>query len=290
MPVWDSSGESRLSTNAKIAATEKWNDFLMGSVSHQSLAKQVRRNLASIKPLRNAWHLAIALRRETQWRTYDQASYAKYIGANPDPWGYSTWASGLTEQKIRMAIDMVSKLGRNFERALEIGCAQGAMTERLALLCKELLAVDFVPVALERARARCLGNNISFARWGLASDPVPGQFDLIVVTDVLGSFGGRRDVRRARDKLVTALTPGGYLLYGDFIGDSLAQRIHDSWLGRLLLFRPGKILGILAAHPVLVQVSRRNTEMHLLALLQKRLATDHRCPLPPVPLGSGNVD
>jgi hypothetical protein len=41
---------------------------------------------------------------------------------------------------------------------------------------------------------------------------------------------------------------------------------------------------------VLVQVSRRNTEMHLLALLQKRLATDHRCPLPPVPLGSGNVD
>jgi SAM-dependent methyltransferase len=240
------------------------------------LAKQVRRNLASIKPLRNAWHFAIALRRETtQWRTYDQASYAKYR-ANPDLWGRSTWGSGLTEQYIRRAIDMVSKLGRNFERALEIGVGQGAMTERLALLCKELLAVDFVPVALERARARCLGYNISFARWDLASDPVPGQFDLIVVTGVLGSFSGRRDVRRARDKLVTALTPGGYLLYGDFIGDSLAQRIHDSWLGRLLLFRPGKILGIFAAHPMLVQVSRRNTEMHLLALFQKRLATDHR--------------
>jgi SAM-dependent methyltransferase len=236
--------------------------------------RQVRRALASIKPLRNAWHFTIALRGQTQWRTYDQASYAKYIAANPDPWGYGSWASGLTEQKIQMAIDMVSKLGRNFERALEIGCAQGAMTELLAPLCKQLLAVDFVPVALERARARCRGTNVSFARWDLASDPVPGQFDLIVVTDVLGSFGGRRDVRRARDKLVTALTPGGYLLYGDFIGDSLAQRIHDSWLGRLLLFRPGKILGIFAAHPALVQVSRRNTEMHLLALFQKRAATD----------------
>jgi SAM-dependent methyltransferase len=236
--------------------------------------RQVRRALASIKPLRNAWHFTIALRGQTQWRTYDQASYAKYIAANPDPWGYGSWASGLTEQKIQMAIDMVSRLGRNFERAVEIGCAQGAMTELLAPLCKQLLAVDFVPVALERARARCRGTNVSFARWDLASDPVPGQFDLIVVTDVLGSFGGRRDVRRARDKLVTALTPGGYLLYGDFIGDSLAQRIHDSWPGRLLLFRPGKILGIFAAHPALVQVSRRNTEMHLLALFQKRAATD----------------
>ena len=240
--------------------------------------RQVRRALASIKPLRNTWHFTKALHAQTQWRTYDQASYAKYIAANPDPWGYSSWSSGLTEQKIQMAISIISKLGRTFERALEIGCAQGAMTERLAPLCKELLAVDFVPVALERARARCVGNNVSFARWDLASDPVPGQFDLIVITDVLGSFGGRRDVRRARDKLITALTPGGYLLYGDFIGDNLAQRIHDSWLGRALLFRPAKILGMFAAHPTLVRISRRNTEWHLLALFQKRTATPH-CPL-----------
>ena len=99
---------------------------------------------------------------------------------------------------------------------------------------------------------------------------MPGQFDLIVITDVLGSFGGRRDVRRARDKLVAALTPGGELLYGDFIGDSLTRRIQNSWPGRLLLFRPSRILRIFAAHPALVQVARRNTEMHVLALLQNR--------------------
>jgi SAM-dependent methyltransferase len=251
------------------------------AVTRQSLAlaQQLRRHLASVKPIRNAWHFTKALHGQTQWRTYDQASYAKYIAANPDPWGYSSSASGLTEQKIQMAIDMVSKLGRTFERALEIGCAQGAMTERLAPLCKELLAVDFVPVALERARARCVGNNVSFARWDLASDPVPGQFDLIVITDVLGSFGGRRDVRRARDKLLAALTSGGYLLYGDFIGDNLAQRIHDSWLGRALLFRPGNILGIFDADPALVQISRRNTEWHLLALFQKRTARDGALPV-----------
>ena len=242
--------------------------------------QQVRRYLASIESVRNAWHFATALRAERHWRTYDLASYAKYIGANPDPWGYGSSASALTEQKFQVAIEMLSELGRNFDRALEIGCAQGGMTERLAPLCKALLAVDFVPVAVDRARARCHGSNISFTRWDLKIDPVPGQFDLIVITDVLGSFGGRRDVRRARDKLVAAITPGGYLLYGDFVGDRVTQRIHDSWLGRLLLFRPGKILRVVAAHPGLVQVARRNTGWHLLALLQKRAATDGKCVIP----------
>jgi SAM-dependent methyltransferase len=246
------------------------------SVGDQSLAQQIRRTLASIKPLRTAWHLARALRGEMQWRAYDQASYAKYIAANPDPWGYSSWSSELTEQKFQAAVEMLSDLGRNFDRALEIGCAQGGMTERLAPLCKELLAVDFVPVALERAQARCHQSHISFARWDLKVDPVPGQFDLIVISDVLGSFGGRADVRGARDKLVAALTPGGHLLYGDFVGDRATQRIHDSGLVRLLLFRPAKILLMFATHPALVQIATRNTGWHLLALFQKRAATNGR--------------
>jgi SAM-dependent methyltransferase len=238
-----------------------------------SFGQQVRSYAASVEPLRNAWHFAKALHGETRWRTYKQTDYAEYIAMCDDPWGYSSWTSAFTEQKFEAAIETLSELGRSFERAFEIGCAQGAMTERLVPLCKELLAVDYVPVALERARARCRGSAVSFARWDLQADPVPGQFDLIVITDVLASFGGRRDVRRASEKLVTALAPGGYLLYGDRVGDRITQSIQNSWLGRLLLFRPGKILRIIAAHPALVQVARRNTERHLLALLQKRAAT-----------------
>lgn len=241
------------------------------AVSRQSLAQQARHNLASIKPLRNAWHFAVALRGEMNWRTYyDQSQFAEYIATHADdPWGYSTYASGWNHQRFTAALELLSGVGRNFERALEIGCAQGAMTEQLAPLCKQLLAVDFVAVALERARTRCHRNNISFTQWDLKVDPVPGQFDLIVISDVLGSFGGRHDIRHARDKLVSALAPRGYLLYGDYVGDRVTQRIHDSWLGRLLLFRPRKILRLIAAHPALVQVARRNTERHLLALLQK---------------------
>jgi SAM-dependent methyltransferase len=266
-----------------LEETERSKDIAaFEAVSRQSLAQQVRRNLASIKPLLNAWRFARALHSGMQWRTYNQNQYAEYIATHPDDlWGYNTYASAFNEQRFTAAIEMLSGLDRNFERALEIGCAQGAMTERLAPLCKQLLAVDFVAMALERAQARCHRSNISFTQWDLKVDPVPGQFDLIVISDVLGSFGGRHDIRHARDKLVSALAPGGYLLYGDYVGDRVTQRINDSWLGRLLLFRPGKILRLIAAHPALVQVARQNTERHLLALLQKSATVDGASPFTP---------
>jgi len=146
------------------------------------------------------------------------------------------------------------------------------MTARLAQICERLSAVDFIPLAIERARVRCQEfGNVSFSEWNLKSDPAPGTFDLIVITDVLGSnFGGPHDIRRARDKMVSALAPGGYLLYGDYLGEHLSRPIHKSWWGRLLLLRAPKILRLVAAHPALVEVARRETTMHLLVLFRNR--------------------
>ena len=235
------------------------------------LGQQVRRKLASISALRNAWHLALALRNESRWRPITQSKYAKCFAGRTDPWGYEV--TPFTLEKFQAAIELldIARNGVCFERAWEIGCAEGVFTARLAKLCERLSAVDFIPLALERAHVRCQEfSNISFGKWDLKSDPAPGAFDLIVITDVLGSLGGRRDIRRARDKVVSALAPGGYLLYGDFLGDVHSQRIHDSWWGRLLLLRPRKILRLVAAHPTLVEVARLETTMHLLALFRNR--------------------
>jgi SAM-dependent methyltransferase len=198
-----------------------------------------------------------------------QSKYAKCFTAGNDPWDYEV--DPFTLEKFQVGIDLLDGVrnGAYFERAWEIGCAEGAMTARLAQICKHLTAVDFIPLALERARLRCREfGNIVFSEWDLKSDPAPDVFDLIVITDVLGSLGGRRDIRRARDKVVSALAPGGYLLYGDFLGDLDSRRIHDSWWGRLLLLRPRKILRLIAAHPALVDVARRETTMHLLVLFR----------------------
>jgi len=112
-------------------------------------------------------------------------------------------------------------------------------------------------------------SNISFSKWDLKSDPAPGPFDLIVITDVLGSMA-RGDIRRARDKVVSALTPGGYLLYGDCLGELNRRRIQANWWGRLLRRGPRNIHRFVAAHPALVEIARRETPMHLLALFRLR--------------------
>jgi SAM-dependent methyltransferase len=258
------SGQIATSQLMRFAQTTTFRELL-------PLAQQVRCKLASITALWSAWHLARALRNELRWRPVTRSKYAKCFTARTDPWGYEV--TPFTLEKFQAAIELLDGARRDacFERGWEIGCAEGAMTAPLAQICKRLSAVDFIPLALERAHLRCQEfSNISFSEWDLTSDPAPGTFDLIVITDVLGSLGGQRDIYRARDKMVSALAPGGYLLYGDYLGDLHNRRIHESWWGRLLLLRPRNILRLVAAHPALVEVARRETTMHLLVLFRNR--------------------
>jgi hypothetical protein len=71
--------------------------------------------------------------------------------------------------------------------------------------------------------------------------------NLIVFMDVFGCLSAR-DIRRARDKLVNALAPGAYLLFGD------PRRTEPTPYSRqrcerLLLRGPKNIRRFLAAHP-----------------------------------------
>jgi hypothetical protein len=224
-----------------------------------------------IGPLRRAWHLPRALRDELRWRPVTKNQFAKCFAARIDPWSYEVKAFEL--EKFKAAIEMLddARGKARFKQAWEVGCAEGAMTARLSPICDRLCAVDFISLALERARLRCRKwVNVSFTQWDLKLDPAPGTFDLIVITDVLGSLGGRQDIRYARDKLVSALAPAGYLLYGDCLGDPRNRRIHETWWGRLLLLRPRKIVTLVAAHSALIEVARRETTMHLLVLFRHR--------------------
>jgi Nodulation protein S (NodS) len=238
----------------------------------------MRQKLASIPALRRVRNLSRALRTELQWRSFSQNEYARYIAIHDDPWAYAE--TPFTWEKFDAAVELLSSVGgeAHFRRAWEIGCAQGAMTIRVAPICEELLAVDFVPLAVERARVRCREcGNVSFGMWDLKVDSAPSTFDLIMIMDVLSTFGGRRDVRRARDKLADALVLGGYLLYGDYVGEAINRNIQNSWYGRLLLpARAGNIARIIGAHPALVEVRRRETERHLLVLFQKRFDMNSR--------------
>jgi SAM-dependent methyltransferase len=233
------------------------------------LTQQLRRKLASVSALRSAWHLAFTLHDELRRRPVTQSGFAEIFTARNDPWDYEGTAFEFEKRQAVIELLDIARNGDCFRRAWEIGCAEGVLTARLAEMCERLCAVDFIPLALQRARARCLGfDNISFSEWDLTRDPAPGTFDLIVITDVFNTLGGRDTLRRARDKVVSALAPGGYLLFGDCLGELDRRRVQDSWLGRFLLRGARNIHRFVAGHATLVEVARRETPMHLLALFR----------------------
>jgi predicted TPR repeat methyltransferase len=126
-----------------------------------------------------------------------------------DPFRYSE--SGY-ELKRLAAMD--AALGeRRFKRTLEVGCAEGHFTRRLLERGGEVVAVDISSVALERARKSAPAARFVEAdalSWG-----PEGQFDLIVVADVLYYMDKplvRDQFESTFDRVAKWLLPGGTLL------------------------------------------------------------------------------
>ncbi len=76
--------------------------------------------------------------------------------------------------------------GGGFGRGFEAGCSIGVLTRRLAERCDTLLAVDIVEAPLETARTACADQpGVRFACMDIATNWPGGQFDLIVLSEVL---------------------------------------------------------------------------------------------------------
>jgi SAM-dependent methyltransferase len=190
------------------------------------------------------------------------------FASRADPWDYLTNPG--EHQRHHLALQLLDEArgGRRFERAFEIGCAEGVFTELLAARCESLLAVDYSRVALERARQRLAGSESPmFQPWDLRRDPIPGHFDLIVAMDVLTCIRRPGRLRMAYDKLISGMRPGGLLLAGDFRYD---RRFESSWWRKRLLHGGKWVIEALAAHPSLLTVKKAGTETHVFALLRKK--------------------
>jgi peptidoglycan/xylan/chitin deacetylase (PgdA/CDA1 family)/glycosyltransferase involved in cell wall biosynthesis/SAM-dependent methyltransferase len=126
--------------------------------------------------------------------------------ALPDPWGYdSAYEAVKYEQTLALLPEGA------FSDALEIACAEGHFTIRLAPRVGRLTAVDISARALARAQARCSDrNNVAFRRVDLKTDDLSGPFDLIVCSEVLYYF--IQDLPGVVARIVSWIRPGGFLL------------------------------------------------------------------------------
>lgn len=177
------------------------------------MAHVVRRLLGKIPFLHSLYGFLLVIRQRVVLGSGRSMSrFMNDAFQTPDPWNYAKNVE--EQQRFETALRLLqqAKQGSQFGSAFEIGCAEGMFTEKLAPLCKRLVAAEICSSAMERAQNRCAGANVEFMIWDLRSSSMPEEMDLVVVMDVLELFFRRTDLRKAREKLVGAMPPRGFLL------------------------------------------------------------------------------
>jgi SAM-dependent methyltransferase len=108
------------------------------------------------------------------------AFFDELYAADPDPWKFET--SAYEQAKYDATIDALRH--RRYANGLEIGCSIGVLTQRLARITDDLLAIDVATAALDRAKARNLPN-VAFERREAPEEFPDGAYDLVVISEVM---------------------------------------------------------------------------------------------------------
>lgn len=142
--------------------------------------------------------------------------FEQMFAGNPDPWDFET----STYESAKFDTSVAALAQRRYRRALEVGCANGVLTQRLAPQCAALVAIDVSETALVRARNRNRAfTQIAFSAMTFPRDTPDGHFDLIVLSEVV-YYWSRADIAAAGAWIATHLDAGGDLLLVHWIGET----------------------------------------------------------------------
>lgn len=178
-------------------------------------------------------------------RTPLESFEAKYR-ADPDPWHFDT----SPYERERHARTVAVLRGERFRRALELGAAAGALTERLAPLCDTLVALEPAPTAAAALCARVPDAEV--VQGAIPEDLPDGPFELIVASEVLYYLTPEL-LADTLDALEARLPSGSTLLAVHWTGRSVdhvltGEAVHEALRARPQLehvcgeTRPGYLL------------------------------------------------
>jgi O-antigen/teichoic acid export membrane protein/2-polyprenyl-3-methyl-5-hydroxy-6-metoxy-1,4-benzoquinol methylase len=221
-----------------------------------------------IEPLRSAYYFGYAVKDYLRGSpSYVREQFESEFNRQRDPYGYDK--EPRERERLERALRMLdtARGETSFQRALEIGCAEGAFTELLAPRCESLLAVDISSVALNRARQRQnWGEKVQFNETDVVKNSLRRGFDLVVAMSVLDSYYRPSAISEVRAKLVDSLLPGGYLL----ISSVKSAEVYENATWAKSFLRGARWLnGFIAEHPSLRPVATEDGDFYVHTLLQK---------------------
>jgi 2-polyprenyl-3-methyl-5-hydroxy-6-metoxy-1,4-benzoquinol methylase len=188
----------------------------------------------------------------------DPGYFERLYARDPDPWQFAT----SNYERDKYTATLAALPPRRFASGFEIGCSIGVLTRQLAERCDRLLGVDVSDIALEQARERCPG--VLFANMDLRSEWPPGQFDLVIFSEVL-YYLGLDGIGRVARHTVQSLAPGGVVALvnwsgptdGACTGDEAAalfiaetgSRLEPFFQSRAEKYRLDVLVDLSTAHP-----------------------------------------
>ena len=147
--------------------------------------------------------------------------FEQQYGRDPsDPWGL-TWRPS---QRLRYqrVLDAVQALDEPLPRIMDVGCATGEFTHLISRHVRsatQVLGVDFVSTAIERARRRFPDVRFTTESVFSLGARYQGQFDLVFCLEVLYYIEARERAAAIRS-LHDAVREGGYVVFSSFVGPS----------------------------------------------------------------------
>ncbi|TCM14412.1 nodulation protein S (NodS) [Novosphingobium sp. PhB165] len=170
------------------------------------------------------------MRRE---RSIDPSWFEDLFREDADPWNFES--SPYERAKYRHTLDALPCV--RFSAALEVGCANGILTQQLAARCDRLLAVDVSGTALAAARRRCADlPNVTFEERKMPAEAPEGPFDFVLLSEVV-YYWDDADLTRLAQFLAFSVRAGGHVLLVHWTGETDYPKSGDDAvrdLGRLL--------------------------------------------------------
>lgn len=146
----------------------------------------------------------------------DLSYFETMYGSEADPWQFeSSWY-----EDRKYSLTMAALPRQRYRRAVEPGCSNGVLTERLAERCDHLIAFDFIEATVARARTRLADQ--AHVQVLEATFPVywpSGTGDLVVWSEV-AYYLSDAGWHLAISHLERWLEPGGTLVAVHYTGET----------------------------------------------------------------------